>query len=134
MTGKRRRPSGKILIALAFLLAFSRSSAWASPNQSIVPSVPPGSYSVPQLIRFAIPAGAERTDAIRALVAIADHLSQFHTRKNVIWISGDFPVAAGLYPEIITLPLYPDMTEAEVAYVCDSLKQILAASLKSLVS
>jgi len=29
----------------------------ASPNQSIVPSVPPGSYSVPQLIRFAIPAG-----------------------------------------------------------------------------
>ena len=27
----------------------------------------------------------------------------------------DFPVAARLYPEIITLPLYPDMTEEQVA-------------------
>jgi len=32
----------------------------------------------------------------------------------------DFPVAARLYPELITLPLYPDMTEAEVAYVFTS--------------
>ncbi len=40
----------------------------------------------------------------------------------------DFPVAARLYPELITLPLYPDMTEADVAYVCDSLKSIIAAN------
>lgn len=39
----------------------------------------------------------------------------------------DFPVAAQVYPEIITLPLFPDMTEAEVAYVCESLKTIIAA-------
>lgn len=38
----------------------------------------------------------------------------------------DFPVAAGLYPEIITLPLYPDMSEAEVQHVADSIKQIIA--------
>ncbi len=39
----------------------------------------------------------------------------------------DFPVAARLYSEIITLPLYPDMTEAEVTYVCNALKDIIAA-------
>ena len=43
----------------------------------------------------------------------------------------DFPVAARLYPELITLPLYPDMTEAEVAYVCDALKGIVRGSGKS---
>jgi perosamine synthetase len=40
----------------------------------------------------------------------------------------DFPEAARLYPELITLPLYPDMTEAEVTYVCDALKNIIAAN------
>lgn len=42
----------------------------------------------------------------------------------------DFPVAARLYPEIITLPLYPDMTEAEVIYVCDTIKAIIAHNLR----
>ena len=41
----------------------------------------------------------------------------------------DFPVAARLYPELITLPLYPDMTEGEVGYVCDTLKDTIAANL-----
>jgi dTDP-4-amino-4,6-dideoxygalactose transaminase len=42
----------------------------------------------------------------------------------------DFPVAARLYPELITLPLYPDMTEVEVAYVCDALKGVLMGKSK----
>jgi perosamine synthetase len=37
----------------------------------------------------------------------------------------DLPAAAGLYPQIVTLPLYPDMTEAEVHHVCDSIKAII---------
>jgi perosamine synthetase len=41
----------------------------------------------------------------------------------------DFPVAARLYPELITLPLFPDMTEGEVAYVCDKLKDTIAANI-----
>jgi perosamine synthetase len=39
----------------------------------------------------------------------------------------DFPVAARLYPEMITLPLYPDMSEAEVTHVCRTLKEIVVA-------
>jgi dTDP-4-amino-4,6-dideoxygalactose transaminase len=38
----------------------------------------------------------------------------------------DFPVASSLYPEIVTLPVYPDMTDDDVRYVCDSIKSVLA--------
>jgi perosamine synthetase len=42
----------------------------------------------------------------------------------------DLPTATALYPEIITLPIYPQMTEADVQYVCDSIKQIVASNLR----
>jgi dTDP-4-amino-4,6-dideoxygalactose transaminase len=38
----------------------------------------------------------------------------------------DLPVAAGLYPQIVTLPVYPDMSEAQVKHVCDSIKGIVS--------
>jgi len=43
----------------------------------------------------------------------------------------DFPAACGLYPELITLPLYPDMAEAQVQFVCKSIKEIIARNLSS---
>jgi dTDP-4-amino-4,6-dideoxygalactose transaminase len=43
----------------------------------------------------------------------------------------NFPTAASLHPELITLPLYPDMTEDDVRYVCDSLKEIIAKDSSS---
>jgi len=44
----------------------------------------------------------------------------------------DLPTAASLYPQIITLPLYPDMTEDQVVYVCESVKAILSRSRLSI--
>jgi perosamine synthetase len=38
----------------------------------------------------------------------------------------DLPCAAALYPELITLPLYPDLTDDDVGYICDSLQDIIA--------
>jgi dTDP-4-amino-4,6-dideoxygalactose transaminase len=38
----------------------------------------------------------------------------------------DLPCAAALYPELISLPLYPDLTADDVNYVCDALKEIIA--------
>ena len=55
-------------------------------------------------------------------------------RETYGYQPGDFPMAAGLYPELITLPLYPDLTEAEVAYVCDALKSIIAANLRAVAA
>ncbi len=51
------------------------------------------------------------------------HMHPYY-RDTYGYLPGDFPVAASLYPEIITLPLYPDMTEADVAFVCDAIRQI----------
>jgi dTDP-4-amino-4,6-dideoxygalactose transaminase len=37
----------------------------------------------------------------------------------------DLPTAASLYPEIVTLPVYPDMSEGAVRQVCDAIKDII---------
>ena len=42
----------------------------------------------------------------------------------------DFPVASRLWPEIITLPLYPGMTEKEVRYVCGSVREVVTKAMK----
>ena len=40
----------------------------------------------------------------------------------------DYPCAASIYPELISLPLYPDMTEEDVDYVCRKLREIIVRS------
>jgi len=40
----------------------------------------------------------------------------------------DCPRAASIYPKLISLPLYPDLTPAKVEYVCRTLKGIIARS------
>jgi dTDP-4-amino-4,6-dideoxygalactose transaminase len=35
-----------------------------------------------------------------------------------------FPVAAGLWPRLVTLPLFPGMTEAEIGMVADAIREI----------
>jgi perosamine synthetase len=77
--------------------------------------------------------------------AVIDELKQAGITTSVHWLplhmhpyyrdkysyaSDDLPVAASLYPEIITLPLFPDMTEEQVGFVCNTLKSVLAQNLK----
>ncbi|MDB6121279.1 MAG: DegT/DnrJ/EryC1/StrS aminotransferase [Pedosphaera sp.] len=45
--------------------------------------------------------------------------------------SEDLPQAARLYPEIISLPIFPGMTGPEIEYVCDQLKRIIAGHVKA---
>ena len=58
------------------------------------------------------------------------HMHPYY-RETYGYAPEDLPVACSLYPEIITLPIYPDMTGDDVAYVCDSIKDIVAVNLKS---
>jgi dTDP-4-amino-4,6-dideoxygalactose transaminase len=44
--------------------------------------------------------------------------------------AGDFPVAAGLYEEIVTLPLFPGMTDEQVMHVAQSARSVITAMLK----
>ncbi len=41
------------------------------------------------------------------------------------WKQGDFPVAERIFEGAISLPLYPEMTDAEVDEVCEALREIL---------
>jgi len=38
------------------------------------------------------------------------------------------PCSATIYPELLSLPLYPDMSSEEVEYVCRTLKKIVGRS------
>ena len=57
------------------------------------------------------------------------HMHPYY-RQTYGYQPADLPQAAALYPEIISLPLYPDLTAATVDYVCDALKTIVAHHLK----
>jgi len=47
------------------------------------------------------------------------------------YVPEDIPVAASLYNEIISLPLYPDMTDEEVHYVVDSIRDVVVGNRKT---
>jgi perosamine synthetase len=52
------------------------------------------------------------------------HLHPYY-RQTYACRPEDLPVASSLYPEIVTLPLYPDLEESDLLYVCDAIKDIL---------
>ena len=57
------------------------------------------------------------------------HMHPYY-RETYGYAPQDFPVAAGLYPGLVTLPLYPDMSEGDVNRVCDAIKQTIAQNLR----
>ena len=75
----------------------------------------------------------QRDDVIRKLaergIGTSVHYIPLHYHtayKNLgRWQPGDFPVAERTFEGAISLPIYPDMTTAEVDYVCESLTAIL---------
>ena len=57
------------------------------------------------------------------------HMHPYY-RETYGYAPEDFPVAARLSREIVTLPLYPDMTEAEQDYVCNQVIDLVAKNLR----
>lgn len=45
--------------------------------------------------------------------------------KYLNYKEGDFPIVEQLASEILSLPLYPEMSDADVEYVCKCLKEVL---------
>jgi dTDP-4-amino-4,6-dideoxygalactose transaminase len=52
------------------------------------------------------------------------HMHPYY-RETYGYRPGDLPTAAALYPQLVTLPLYPDMSEEDVRRVCEGVKKIL---------
>ena len=61
------------------------------------------------------------------------HMHPYY-RETYGYAPQDLPVAASLYPGLVTLPLYPDMSGEDVIRVCDAIKQILAQHLQPAAS
>ena len=57
------------------------------------------------------------------------HMHPYY-RQTYGYASRDLPVACWLYPQIVTLPLYPDLSDEDVEYVCHSIKAVIAANLR----
>jgi perosamine synthetase len=55
------------------------------------------------------------------------HMHPYY-RESLEYIPADCPTSAAIYPELMSLPLYPDMTPEQVEYVCRTLKEIIARS------
>ena len=62
----------------------------------------------------------------------AIHLFAFYRRQG--WREGDCPNAEDIGRRIVTLPLFPAMSDADVDRVCRALPQALAASCKAAAS
>ncbi len=56
----------------------------------------------------------------------AIHLLTYY-RETFGYKRGDFPVAENIGDSTITLPLYPKLTDLEVAYVIDGVKEAVAS-------
>ena len=85
------------------------------------------------VVRVREHAPVSRDETIRLLaergVQTSVHFIPVHTftayQQMGRWREGDFPVAERLSNSAISLPLFPDMTDADVDYVCEALREAL---------
>lgn len=58
------------------------------------------------------------------------HMHPYY-RETYGFRAEDFPVAARIYDEIVTLPVFPGMSDAQLEHVVNSVRAVIAAHLKS---
>ena len=90
---------------------------------------------------FSIRLNTQRFDIDRD--AIIDELKRAGVGTSVHWMPlhmhpyyqetqhcspEDCPCAAAVFPQLVSLPIYPDMTTDDVEYVCRNLVEIIARS------
>jgi dTDP-4-amino-4,6-dideoxygalactose transaminase len=57
------------------------------------------------------------------------HLHPFY-KRTYGYKSGDFPIASAAYNRILSLPIYPKLSDDEVFYVVDAVKKIIDENKK----
>ena len=55
-------------------------------------------------------------------------------RENYGYQAADLPKAARLYPELVSLPLYPDLTDANAADVCEAVRKIFQRNVEPVLA
>ena len=60
------------------------------------------------------------------------HMHPYY-RDTYGFVPDDLPKSARLYSEIVSLPIYPDMTDADVDYVTNQIRRIISENRKGIV-
>jgi dTDP-4-amino-4,6-dideoxygalactose transaminase len=75
------------------------------------------------------------SELTKAGVGISVHYTPLHLhpyyRQNFGYQPSDLPVMHGVYPEIFSLPLFPDLTEVEIDRICGVVRDLVAKHLKT---
>src|ERR1019366_4421018 len=115
----------------------------ASAGRALGLGLPPRDFTSTNWHMFQVVLLEERLAIKRAVVMAQLHaagigtgvhypaIHRFAVYRRLGWKDGDFPIAEGVCRNILTLPLFPAMTRADVARVVDALTGILQAHLKS---
>ncbi|MFQ5380590.1 MAG: DegT/DnrJ/EryC1/StrS family aminotransferase, partial [Dehalococcoidia bacterium] len=85
------------------------------------------------VIRVRSGTGVDRAALIRGLadrgIGTSVHFIPVHTfsayRRLGLWEEGRFPIAEQFFQGAVSLPLYPDLSEAEVDDVCQAVREIV---------
>ena len=52
------------------------------------------------------------------------HMHPYY-QKTYGYLAEDYPVSSRIYPEIVSLPIFPDLIEEEVRYVVEQIKKVI---------
>lgn len=113
-------------------IARQYTSAFAGTPLTL-PAEREGAVSAWHLYPIRLPAGIDRGEAINALHAMnigsSVHFIPVHYhpwyQQNLPYRKGDFPVTEAAYEGLISLPIYPLMTDADVSDVVAAVKQLM---------
>lgn len=84
------------------------------------------------LDRLSINRGDFITQLSKAGIGTSVHYTPLHLhpyyREKFHYQPSDLPTMNRIYPEIITLPLYPELRPEDVEYICKTVKELIAAN------
>jgi len=104
-------------------------------NGVIPPAAPEGYYHVYQLYTIRVRGGKEKRDALQRYLNEQGimakiyfhpvHLTQFY-KKQFGYNGGELSTTETLSDEVLTLPMYPTLTDKEMDYIIKSVKDFLS--------
>lgn len=96
----------------------------------VLPKIAPGNISAYHLFVIQVDnrdlvmkALAEKGIATGLHYPLPLHLQEAYSHLQLP--EGSFPVTEGCAQRLLSLPMYPELTEEQIVYICDSLKEIL---------
>ena len=119
------------IISLRQENALYLNSKLSTVKEIIIPEAPPGHRHIYQMYTIRIKSGKEKRDKLKKFLNEKGvsakiyfdpiHLSNFY--KNMGYDQIKLPITEKMYMEVLTLPMYPDLTKTEMDYIIRNIKK-----------